>query len=120
MIFVPIVFIEGVSGKLFSELGYTVMFSLTCSMFVSLSLVPMFASKMLRIETGKSSPADKGTTQSQPAKNSWTNLLNTTYSSLLKTGLHNRWSVITGTLALLAMSFLLVPYIGTNFLPPSD
>lgn len=50
VIFVPIVFVEGVSGQLFKEFGFTVMFALTCSLLVSLSVVPMFASKMLRVQ----------------------------------------------------------------------
>src|SRR5690606_33957117 len=51
VIFLPIVFVEGVSGQLFKELAYVVAFSLICSLFVALSLVPMLASRLLA--TGK-------------------------------------------------------------------
>jgi HAE1 family hydrophobic/amphiphilic exporter-1 len=48
VIFLPLVFVRGVSGLLFRELAFTVMFSLTCSLLMSLSLVPMLASKLLK------------------------------------------------------------------------
>ena len=47
VIFLPVVFIQGVSGQLFREMAYVVSFSLLCSLFVSLSLVPMLSAKLL-------------------------------------------------------------------------
>ena len=47
VIFLPLVFVRGVSGILFQELAYVIVFSLVCSLLVSLSLVPMLASKLL-------------------------------------------------------------------------
>jgi len=37
VIFLPVVFIQGVSGQLFREMAYVVCFSLVCSLLVSLS-----------------------------------------------------------------------------------
>ncbi len=47
VIFLPLVFVQGVSGVLFKELAYVIMFSLVCSLLVALSLVPMLASRLL-------------------------------------------------------------------------
>ena len=47
VIFLPLVFVRGVSGILFKELAYVIIFSLICSLLVSLSLVPMLASRLL-------------------------------------------------------------------------
>ena len=47
VIFLPMIFVQGVSGILFQELAYVIVFSLVCSLLVSLSLVPMLASKLV-------------------------------------------------------------------------
>ncbi len=51
VIFVPLAFVAGRVRTAFQGIGFTVMFSLTCSLLVSLSLVPMLASKMLKVQT---------------------------------------------------------------------
>jgi HAE1 family hydrophobic/amphiphilic exporter-1 len=47
VIFLPLIFVQGVSGVLFKELAFVIMFSLFCALLVALSLVPMLASKFL-------------------------------------------------------------------------
>jgi HAE1 family hydrophobic/amphiphilic exporter-1 len=44
-VFVPIVFVEGVAGQLFGDQALTVTFSLSVSLIVALTLIPMFASR---------------------------------------------------------------------------
>ena len=44
-VFVPIVFVEGVAGQLFGDQALTVTYSLTVSLFVALTLIPMLASR---------------------------------------------------------------------------
>jgi HAE1 family hydrophobic/amphiphilic exporter-1 len=53
-VFVPIVFVEGVAGQLFSDQALTVTFSLAVSLIVALTLIPMLASR----EIGKEPIAD--------------------------------------------------------------
>lgn len=47
-VFVPIVFVEGVAGQLFGDQALTVTFSLTASLLVALTLIPMLASRFGR------------------------------------------------------------------------
>jgi HAE1 family hydrophobic/amphiphilic exporter-1 len=46
-VFVPIVFVEGIAGQLFGDQALTVTFSLTVSLIVALTLIPMLASRQL-------------------------------------------------------------------------
>src|SRR5688572_14983794 len=39
VVFLPVIFVRGVTGLLFQELAYVIIFSLVCSLLVSLSLV---------------------------------------------------------------------------------
>lgn len=43
-VFVPIIFVEGIAGKLFADQALTVTFSLMASLFVALTLIPMLSS----------------------------------------------------------------------------
>ena len=43
-VFIPIVFVEGISGKLFADQAFTVTFALVASLLVAISLIPMLAS----------------------------------------------------------------------------
>jgi HAE1 family hydrophobic/amphiphilic exporter-1 len=119
VIFVPIAFVQGVSGQLFKELGFTIMFSLTCSLFVSLSLVPMFASKMLDNSVYRNMNGQRQGWAMQVAERAFAGL-GAGYGALLSSALRHRRLVIGLSTGLLASTLLLVPFIGSDFLPPSD
>ena len=120
VIFVPLAFVQGVSGQLFKEFGFTVMFSLTCSLLVSLSLVPMLASKMLKVQGAEiNNDTDNVGGLSKLAGKMYQGL-NDGYALTLSRSLRHRWLVILISVSLLAGSLLLFPLIGTDFLPPSD
>ena len=47
-VFLPVVFLEGITGRLFREFGIVVASAVTISSFVALSLTPMMGSKILK------------------------------------------------------------------------
>lgn len=57
-VFVPIVFVKGVAGQLFRDQALTVTFSLTASLIVALTLIPMLAS-LSKKRLADSLPEDK-------------------------------------------------------------
>ena len=120
VIFLPLVFVRGVSGILFKEMAYVIIFALACSLMVSLSLVPMLASRLL------TAPAEGGKGQgtrmerlAAKAERLFTGL-NNGYQDLLRGVLSHRWRTVVTAAAVLGASLLLLPMIGTEFLPPSD
>ncbi len=52
-VFLPLIFIEGISGTLFRETAIALSFSIVVSSFVALTLSPMLASKFLHKKTSK-------------------------------------------------------------------
>ena len=146
VIFLPLIFVEGVSGVLFKELAYVIMFALFCALLVALSVVPVLASKLLQAPHPKSlastssahrsqrerdlppSPSGRGAGGEGPeaegtlAAHSGTLLtaLENTYRDFLHVALRHRLLTVTLAVAGFAASLLLTPYIGTEFLPPSD
>lgn len=52
-VFVPIVFVQGLTSTLFKQLAITVSFSLAASLLVAVTLVPMLCSKFLKVDKRK-------------------------------------------------------------------
>lgn len=52
-VFLPVVFVGGLTGELFGELALTVAFSLLASLVVALTVIPMLASILLKYRKGK-------------------------------------------------------------------
>jgi hydrophobic/amphiphilic exporter-1 (mainly G- bacteria), HAE1 family len=115
--------VQGVSGVLFKELAYVIMFSLFCALLVSLSLVPMLGSRLLK-------EAGKGAVMATKRGGVFSGLsslagrlfagLESGYRRLLEGVLRHRPTTIISALLLFCASLLLTPWIGTEFIPPSD
>jgi HAE1 family hydrophobic/amphiphilic exporter-1 len=121
VIFLPLIFVQGVSGVLFKELAYVIMFALFCALLVSLSLVPMLGSRLLK-GTGTGTGAARGANfsgLSRLAEGLFAGL-ESGYRRLLQRVLHHRLITILSALILFGASLLLTPWIGTEFIPPSD
>ena len=102
VVFIPIVYMHGASGELFKDLAWTVTFSLLSSLFVALLVIPMLYDKL----TGRK---DSNTeTKAVQFKG---------YSKQLRGLLNHRWWVIGASSAILLVSILLIPFIGTEFMP---
>jgi hydrophobic/amphiphilic exporter-1 (mainly G- bacteria), HAE1 family len=117
VIFLPLIFVRGVSGILFKELAYVIIFSLVCSLLVSLSLVPMLASRFLTSRSGTEGGAVKRLASLAEA---FFNGLSQLYGGFLGWVLGHRVTTIMLAGAALGGSLLLIPLIGSEFLPPSD
>jgi HAE1 family hydrophobic/amphiphilic exporter-1 len=96
-----------------------VVFALACSLLVALSLVPMLASRLL---AGTETRGEPGGWTDRLARRAGRGLaaLENGYVRLLEGLLRRRWTTALATLALVLASLVLVPRIGTEFLPPSD
>jgi len=120
VIFLPLIFVRGVSGILFKELAYVIVFSLVCSLLVSLSLVPMLASRLLSKQEKAGGTRVKWIGRFSDAAGTAFVNLNESYRSLIRWVLSNRLLTVVGAAVVLGASLLLLPFIGTEFLPPSD
>ena len=120
VIFLPLIFVRGVSGILFKELAYVIIFSLICSLIVALSLVPMLASRLLTSSQQRLKAPASRTNRWAAAANSVFAGLENTYLDLLRWVLSHRLVTVFAAAAVLGASLLLLPQIGSEFLPPSD
>ncbi|MGD2115737.1 MAG: efflux RND transporter permease subunit, partial [Acidobacteriota bacterium] len=103
-VFLPIVFMEGVSGVMYKQLALTVAFALFASLAVALTLIPVLSSKVL-----KGRRAHPMRTRLQPLYAASERLLSgleDRYRGGIRWALGHRKIVILGTLGLFGASLL--------------
>lgn len=119
VIFLPVVFVRGVTGVLFTDLALVIVFALCASLLVSMSLVPMLASRFLR---SREAERHRSETVQRLVEASGKLLarLEASYASLLKAVLRHPWKTVSFVGSLFILSLFIARYIGTEFIPPSD
>jgi hydrophobic/amphiphilic exporter-1 (mainly G- bacteria), HAE1 family len=115
VIFLPVVFMQTVSGMLFRELALVVVFSLLCSLMVALTLVPMLGSRFLTVPSG-----EKPNGKRQSRFKAWFQRLETSYAGWLEKALHYKKLVFGFTLVLLIIAVFLWPLIPVELAPQTD
>lgn len=119
VIFLPLIFVQGVSGVLFKELAWVVVFSLLAALAVALSLVPMLASRLLRQRAAGTDAAAPRNPLARGAE-SLLSAIDRLYRDVLAGALRHPVLTVTAAGVALGLSVLLVPQLGTEFMPPSD
>lgn len=115
VIFLPVVFMQTISGIIFQQLALVVVFALVCSLFVALTLVPMLCSKFLTVKPNDSKNArKKGWFQRYFSK------LEEKYMNLIESVLKHKAAVFGVTTALVIGCFIAVPFIPVELAPQSD
>jgi HAE1 family hydrophobic/amphiphilic exporter-1 len=112
-VFFPMLLGEGIAGQFSKGLTLTIVFTLICSLFVALTLVPMIASKLFKVkEKAKDYKESSGEKYFIKAQNF--------YKKLLRWSLNNRLKTMLITIMLFIASVGLVPFIGMEFMPPTE
>lgn len=119
IIFLPLMFVRGVTGLLFRELAYVVSFSLACSLLVALTIVPMLASRLLVAPDATGSDLGWVARLARGATAQMDQLANA-YRRFLLRALGHKTVTVAIAVAATALSFLLYPLVGTEFMPPAD
>lgn len=103
IVFLPLMTLQGMEGKMFAPLAYTIAIALAISLVLSLTLSPVLASYML-----------KGGRE----HDTWfVSLIKRPYLGVLDWTLSHSKTTIAAALALFAGAVLLFPYLGTSFIP---
>ena len=107
VVYVPILALQGIEGKMFKPMALVVMLALGASLVLALTLMPVLCSFLLggKIEE----------------KDNWlVTLTKRIYTPLLHFGLRFRWLVVAAMLALLGSSAWTFSKLGAEFIPQLD
>ncbi|MBW1613462.1 MAG: efflux RND transporter permease subunit [Deltaproteobacteria bacterium] len=114
VVFAPLIFVSGLAGIVFKQLGAIVAITMLGSLFSSLTLTPMLTSKWLKpVEEQKIGPLYRKSEQIFKAIESF-------YGRLLAGALMHRKKILLGLLVVFAGSFLLLRFMGTDLFPDVD
>jgi cobalt-zinc-cadmium resistance protein CzcA len=104
-VFLPLLTLEGLEGKLFRPVALTIVFALSGSLLLSLTVIPAISSYLLKASHGEPWLPRKALAL---------------YTPLIKAALNKPRPVIIGAIAMLAAAAAVYPLIGKTFLPTMD
>src|SRR5262249_3553138 len=103
LVFLPLMTLQGMEGKMFSPLAFTIAIALGISLILSLTLSPVLSSYLL-----------KGGSEHETPFLRW---LKAPYLKVLNWAFHHPKVVITSSIVAFAGAMMLVPLLGTSFIP---
>ena len=103
VVFLPLLTLQGIEGKMFAPLAYTLVIALLASVIVTLTLSPVLASLLLRGD--------------HPKETGLTRWMRQRYLPVLEWTIRHRTVVLAGSTAIVLASMTLVPFIGREFIP---
>lgn len=109
MVFVPLLFLQGIEGRFFQPLGIAYIVSIMSSLVVALTVTPALCKMLLRGKLARG-----GDHHNDGFLVRW---IKSGYEPLLRGALRRRWIVLGSAGALAAASILLASTFGTSFLP---
>ncbi|OQW63220.1 MAG: cytochrome-c peroxidase [Nitrospira sp. ST-bin4] len=103
VVFLPLMTLQGMEGKMFAPLAYTLVIALLASVVVTLTLSPVLVSLLLRGD--------------HPEETRVTRWMKQGYLPVLQWTLRHRGLILTGSTAIVLCSLALVPFVGREFIP---
>ncbi|MEW6057104.1 MAG: efflux RND transporter permease subunit [Bdellovibrionota bacterium] len=107
LVFIPLFALGGIEGRLFAPLGVAYIISLTASLIVSLTITPILCSYLL--------PNSKATQHREDGP--FVRYLKNLDQKILVKTIKRPYEVLAGCAVLLLGALLLLPLMGSNFLP---
>lgn len=108
VVYLPLATMKGLSGQLFSQLGFTIVFAMLASLIAAMMLVPLFYFKFKPREKDNL-PVDKLLAK-----------ITVSYRRLLRKLLHKRKTVVFIAVALIAAAVALASTLNMEMIPASD
>jgi cobalt-zinc-cadmium resistance protein CzcA len=103
VVFIPLFALEGLEGKLFKPMAFTISYAMAGSLVLTLTVIPVFAALILK-------PKEERDTL-------LVRVIKERYLPLLEWALGNKKTVVSSALGLLVASLLVFPFLGKEFMP---
>ena len=105
-VYLPIFALQGLEGRMFTPMAFTVCIAVLGSLMLALTYVPMVASYVLK------------NVEEKPAR--WLEWVRRRHSWILGYALSNRRIVVGASAALLVLALGSIPFLGSEFMPKLD
>lgn len=111
IVFLPLFSLTGLEGRMFTPLAITIAFALAGSLLLSLTVIPVLASFLMRGPTHHDSPHEDDRVLVA---------LKRVYLPAMRWAIAHRGIAVSGALLALIAAVALFPYIGKEFMPTMD
>ena len=132
-IFLPVAFMKGIIGRFFMQFALTVVFAVLVSLFISFTLIPMLASRYLKLANSSQNTVNRKGVKTKKLFTAY-RLLSTIsnflekgykkieelYRELLRIALNHRVVVLIMATIIFLFSIVMTRFIGKEFVPPED
>jgi heavy metal efflux system protein len=109
-VYLPILTLQGLEGRMFRPMAITVCSALLGSLLLALTVVPTLSSYCLKTRVAhRTNFSEK-----------WFQKLRQFYERTLDIALHHKWSLLTVAVLLVSTALLSLKFIGTEFMPKLD
>ncbi|MFA5069074.1 MAG: efflux RND transporter permease subunit, partial [Candidatus Omnitrophota bacterium] len=119
IVFVPLVFMSGIVGRLFRELSLTVVAAIVCSTIAALTLTPMMCARMLKEKRGTKGGAEKKTWL-QEASDKIEKRIKNSYAGALKYVLEHRHIALIIWIICIIGTLWFIRILPKTFIPEGD
>lgn len=106
VVFLPLLTLEGLEGKLFAPVAATIVFALVGSLILSLTVIPVISSLLLKAKPHHETKLDR--------------FFSHLYTPMLHFALSRTKTLFVGAIAFLIISFSLFALVGKTFMPTLD
>lgn len=103
VVFLPLFALEGLEGKLFKPMAFTISYAMAGSLLLTLTVIPVLAALILKPQEERDTLLVR--------------VLKKRYLPLLEWSLSNKRKVVGSALAVLVVSLALFPFLGKEFMP---
>ncbi len=110
VIFLPIAFMSGRTGRFFNEFGITTAVAILFSMLISFTLTPMLCSRFLKVKKDHKSAKDRA----------FYRFIDRGYGWALEFSLKHRWVIVVAAILTVYATGPLFRAVGKDFLPRDD
>lgn len=107
VVFLPLMFLQGLEGRFFRPLGITYVTSILASLVIALTVTPAMCKYLFRGKLGGTEHVD----------GRFVRVLKRAYAPLLRFAIRRRWLVLGASFALMILALMLGSTFGTSFLP---
>jgi HAE1 family hydrophobic/amphiphilic exporter-1 len=120
VVFVPVLFVPGIAGELFNDMVLTIVVSLSISLLVAITLIPLLASRFMSGTHVKGRSRFEWANWLSERIGLWLESFHDFYAGILKWALFHRKRVLiyTGIAFVLSCAFLVIR--GGEFMPRND
>jgi HAE1 family hydrophobic/amphiphilic exporter-1 len=93
-VFAPVLFVPGIAGMMFRDMAITICCSLAVSLIIALTLVPLMASRIVRVDASRQNGGDSSDDERLARARGGFAVLQRFYGGILRWSLRHRWSTL--------------------------